>query len=67
MQLLDDPILRDVSRVVYRSADITADFKTRLMLGLGQIDRELKDSRELLTPPEQTDAVVVSRPGRVRR
>ena len=56
-QLLNDPILRDLVRLVGRHPDITGDYKTRLQLGLAQLDQELTDWRELtLRPASETEA-----------
>lgn len=49
-QLLTDPILRDALRVVERHPDLTGEFKTRLMLGLGKLDAEVQEWRELAEP-----------------
>jgi hypothetical protein len=45
MQQLADPILRDLIRLVARHADLSPDYKARLMTGLAAIDRELTDAR----------------------
>lgn len=54
---LDDPILRDTTRVIERSADIRPEFRGRLLDGLAAIDTELRDLRELVAikKPAETD------------
>ena len=52
MQVLADPILRDVARIVERHAELSIDFKTRLLTGLAAIDRELVDARAVAEPVE---------------
>ncbi len=46
MAELADAILKDVARVVERHPDLTPAFKTRLLLGLAERDRELQGWRQ---------------------
>lgn len=46
MAELTDPILKEASRVISHHPDLTPAFKTRLLLGLAERDRELADKRE---------------------
>jgi len=54
-----DAILKEASRVIRHHPDLTPAFKTRLLLGLAERDRELADRRE--PPPVAQVAEPVKR------
>lgn len=67
MAELTDPILKDASRVISHHPDLTPAFKTRLLLGLAERDRELADRREPQAEPVVAEPVVAEPVKRGRR
>ncbi len=59
-----DPILKEASRVISHHPDLTPAFKTRLLLGLAERDRELQGWRQPVPVTELTEPAGPAKRGR---